>query len=105
MTEQLRRIGYIRTSVTSPHPNTQADALAQAGCTELHEADGNADQRQALKDILDLLGDGDTLVVYRTGRLGRDEHTVANFKQQLKAAGIELAVSDSQQTEGRNHDA
>jgi DNA invertase Pin-like site-specific DNA recombinase len=101
MSGQLRRIGYIRTSPTDHHPNVQADVLTQAGCTELHQA-GVLSQQEALKELLDLLGDGDTLIVYRMDRLSRDEHTVVNFQQQLKAAGVELIVTSEQDANGEN---
>lgn len=39
MSEQLRRIGYIRISPTDRHLNVLAD------CTELRTADGNVDLR------------------------------------------------------------
>ncbi len=103
MSEELRRIGYIRTAPTDHHPNVQADALKEAGCTELHEADSTVDPRQALKELLDLLGDGDTLVVYRMDRLGRDEHSVENFQEQLEAMGVKLITAEDQETMGGNN--
>jgi DNA invertase Pin-like site-specific DNA recombinase len=102
MSEHLRCIGYIRTSPTDHHPNVQADALKEAGCAELHEASGDIDPREALKELLDLLGDGDTLIVYRMDRLGRDEHNVENFQRQLEAMGVTLIVSDDQEMTGGN---
>ena len=79
MSETLRRIGYIRTSPTNHHPNVQADALKEADCTKPHESNGQINQCQALKELLDLLSDGETLIVYRMDRLGRDEHSNENF--------------------------
>lgn len=104
MSDKLRRIGYIRTSPTDHHPNVQADALKQAGYTELFDASNVVDSRQVLKEILDLLGDGDTLIVYRIDRLGRDEHSVVNFQQQLEAIGVTLVVTDDQETAGGSHE-
>ncbi len=103
MSEQPRRIGYLRTSPTDHHPNVQADALKQAECTELHKAN-SIDPCKALKEILPRLGDGDTLIVYRMDRLGRDEHSVVNFQQQLEAMGVELVVTNEQETNGENHE-
>lgn len=94
MTDQVRRIGYISTSPTDQQPNVQNDALKEAELTELHEANGQVDQRQALKEILDLLGDGDALIVYRMDRVARDEHSDENFKQQLGTLGVKLVTSD-----------
>ena len=105
MSKQLRRIGYIRTSLTSPHPNVQTGALKQAACTELHEADGQVNPREALKELLHLLGDGDSLLVYRLDRLSRDEHTLVHFQEQLQAMGVSLiATSDVLETAGGSHE-
>ena len=103
MTEQPHCIGYIRTSPTDSHPNVQADALKQAGYTELHEANSLVDPREAFKELLDLLGSGDTLAVYRLNRLGREEHSVTNFQQMLQALGVTLVVISNQETAGGNH--
>ncbi len=105
MSDKLRRIGYIRTSLTGPHPNLQADALEQAACTELHEVDGQVNPREALKELLNLLGDGDSLLVHRLDRLGRDEHTIVNFQQQLQARDVTLVViAVSAVTTGGSHE-
>lgn len=104
MGEQLHRIGYIRTSPTDRYPNVQVDALKGSGATELHEENGQIDQRHALKKTLDLLGNGDTLIVYRMDRLGRDEHGIVNFQQQLDSMGVTLIVTDGQETAGGSHE-
>jgi DNA invertase Pin-like site-specific DNA recombinase len=106
MSKQLRRIGYIRTSLTDHYPLVLADALEQAAYTELHEGDCQIDPRAALKELLNLLGDGDSLLVYCFDRLGRDEHTVVNFQQQLQAMGVTLVVtSDVAEMTGGGHEA
>lgn len=102
MSEQLRRIGYIRTSSTDQRPNVQNDALKAADYTELHEADNIIDPRQALKELLDLLGDGDALIVYRMDRTERDEHSADGFKQQLAAMGVNLVTTN--ETNGENNE-
>ena len=97
MSEQLRRIGYICISPTDHHPNVQTDALQEAVCTELREAPGHIDPREALKELLDLLGDGDTLIVYR---LARDEHSVVNLQQQFEAMGVTLVMTNESEKNG-----
>ncbi|HEU5379286.1 MAG TPA: recombinase family protein [Ktedonobacteraceae bacterium] len=104
MSEQLRRIGYIRTSPTDPHPNVQADVLKQAECTKLHKANRQIDKCQALRKILDRLGGGDALIVYRMDRLGRNEHHIENFQRQLEAMGVELVVANEQEMYGENYE-
>ncbi len=93
MNEQSCYIGYIRTSSTDYYPNVQADALKRAGCTEPHEGDSQIAQRQALQEVLALLGNSGTLVIYRMDRLSRDGHSVKNFQQQFKATGVELVFT------------
>lgn len=103
MSGHLRSISYIRTSPTEYHPNIQANALKQVGCTEQPEAESLADPRSALKEILNLLGDGDTLIVYRLDRLGCDEQSVLNLQQQFEAMGVALATIDEHETTGGEH--
>jgi DNA invertase Pin-like site-specific DNA recombinase len=58
----------------------------------------------ARKQLLDLLNNGDELIVYRLDRLSRDEHTLVNLQQQLQAMGVTLVVtSDGQETTGDDH--
>lgn len=95
-----RRIGYIRLAPTDHYPNVQADALQEAGSTELHEAKG----QEGRKEPLDLLCNGDTLIVYRLDRLARDEQSVVNFQRQLEAMGVTLVVT-SDHERGSNDNA
>jgi len=105
MSEQLRRIGYFRTSLTDRYPLVLADALKQAACTERHEGDGQVNPREALKGLLNLLDDGDVLLVYRLDRLGCNEHTVVNFQEQLQAVGVTLvATTDVFETTGGGYE-
>jgi len=58
----------------------------------------------ARKQLLDLLNNGDELIVYRLDRLSRDGHTLVNLQQQLQAMGVTLVVtSDGQETTGDDH--
>lgn len=57
----------------------------------------------ARKQLLDLLNNGDELIVYRLDRLSRDEHTLVNLQQQLQAMGVTLVVVDDQETKGDDH--
>lgn len=105
MSKQLRRIGYIRISPTDQNPDVQAEALKQSGCAELHEGDCQIDPRQALKELLALLNEGDTLIVYRLDRLGRDEHTMVHFQEQLQARNVTLvATAAAAETRGGGHE-
>jgi DNA invertase Pin-like site-specific DNA recombinase len=66
-------IGYARVSTDDQHLDLQRDALAQAGCFKLYEdkESGAKAARPGLTLALEVLRDGDTLVVWRLDRLGR----------------------------------
>ena len=93
MHEQLRHIGYLRISPTDHNPGIQAKALQQAGCTDIYKATEPFATSTARKQLLDLLSNGDELIVYRLDRLSRDEHTLINIQQQLQAMGVTLIVT------------
>ncbi len=68
------RLGYARISTDDQSPDLQLDALAQVGCLKVFvdRASGANDQRPELHRLLDQLRPGDTLVVWRLDRLGRN---------------------------------
>jgi DNA invertase Pin-like site-specific DNA recombinase len=102
MSEQLRRIGYLRIFDRDQNHDVRADAL-QPGCAEIYEATEPFATPTARKQLLDLLNNGDELIVYRLDRLSRDEHTLVNLQQQLQAMGVTLVVVDDQETKGDDH--
>ncbi len=66
-------IGYARVSTDEQNLDLQRDALASCGCERVYEdkAGGARAERPGLNQALDHLRAGDTLVVWRLGRLGR----------------------------------
>src|ERR671914_917920 len=66
-------IGYTRVSTTEQHLHLQQDALEQAGCLKIYTdtMSGAKSERKGLREALDFIRDGDTLVVWRLDRLGR----------------------------------
>ena len=91
-----RRIGYPRISPTDQNPDMQIDALKQAVCTEVYEATEPFATAVARRQLLNLLNNGDELVVYRLDRLARDEHALVNLQQQLPAMAVTLVAIDGQ---------
>jgi len=64
---------YARVSTTDQNLDLQLDALREAGCGKVFEetASGASKARPQLKDALDFLQKGDTLVVWKLDRLAR----------------------------------
>jgi len=95
-------VGYMRVSKAdgSQALDLQSDALAAAGVgpAQLYEdrASGRADDRPGLSSCLKSLRDGDTLVVWKLDRLGRDLHHLVNTVHDLTARGVGLKVLTGQ---------
>ena len=83
-------LGYARVSTTEQKAHLQTDALKKAGCIRVwtDKASGSLDHRPKLEAVLDHLRPGDTLVVWRLDRLGRNlRHLIATVND-LAAAGV-----------------
>lgn len=65
--------GYARVSTGDQTANLQRDALEKAGCDRIltDVASGARTHRPELDHMLDLLREGDTVVVWKLDRLGR----------------------------------
>jgi DNA invertase Pin-like site-specific DNA recombinase len=91
-------IGYMRVSKTdgSQVLDLQRDALVAAGVdiARLYEdhASGRRDDRPGLDACLKSLRDGDTLVVWKLDRLGRNLRHLVNVVHDLTGLGIGLKV-------------
>jgi DNA invertase Pin-like site-specific DNA recombinase len=73
-------LGYARVSTIEQNVHLQTDALEAAGCIRVwtDKASGTLEQRPQLERVLDHLRPGDTLVVWRLDRLGRNlRHLIA----------------------------
>ena len=95
-------IGYMRVSKAdgSQVLDLQRDALVAAGVTERHlysdTASGKKDDRPGLAACLQSLREGDTLVVWKLDRLGRNLRHLVNTVHELTAAGVGLRVLSGQ---------
>ncbi|MFC1715566.1 recombinase family protein [Candidatus Poribacteria bacterium] len=77
-------IGYARVSTHDQNLDLQKDALEKAGCERLYveQASGSSSSRPELEQALEVLREGDTLVVWRLDRLGRSlKHLIELFAQ------------------------
>lgn len=91
-------IGYMRVSKAdgSQSTNLQRDALVLAGVGLKHVYDdqtsGKREDRPSLAACLKALRQGDTLVVWKLHRLGRDLRHLINTVHDLTACGVGLRV-------------
>lgn len=88
-------IGYGRVSTTDQDTEIQEKALAAAGCTviRLEKKSGTSTNgREALRNVLDFLRAGDTLVVTRLDRLARSLEDLLGIVRQIHERGASLKV-------------
>ena len=91
-------IGYIRTSKAdgSQLIDLQYDALVAAGVKPKQiyqdKASGRSDERLGLASCLKALRCGDTLIVWKLDRLGRDLRHLVNTVHDLTSAGVGFRV-------------
>ena len=83
-------IGYARVSTLDQHLDLQIDALTQAGCHRLFDdkISGSRAERPGLAKALDMLREGDTLVVWKLDRLGRSVKHLVDLVGQLHQQGV-----------------
>lgn len=91
-------IGYVRVSKADGSQGTdpQRDALISAGVdpTQIYEdqASGKKEDRPGLESCIKALREGDTLVIWKLDRLGRDLRHLVNTVHDLTERGIGLKV-------------
>ncbi len=87
-------IGYARVSTLDQNPEMQIDALKEVGCEKIfiEKSSGAKDDRPQLKETLDYIRSGDTLVVWKLSRLARSITQVINTVKDLEARNIGLKV-------------
>lgn len=84
------RIGYARVSTEDQTLDLQRDALKRAKCGEIYEerATGKNAARPQLEGCLKGLREGDTLIVWRLDRLGRNLADLVGAVAELERRGI-----------------
>lgn len=84
------RIGYARVSTQDQQVSLQRDELVRAGCTTIYadKASGSRADRPELQQCLKALRPGDTLVVWRLDRLGRNLTDLIAIVTDLEQRGI-----------------
>lgn len=85
-----QRIGYARVSTDDQNLDMQRDALKAAGCSVIYEetASGKGSTRPELEQCRKALRQGDTLIVWRLDRLGRNLSDLVQLVTELEQKGI-----------------
>ena len=85
-------IGYARVSTQDQNLELQIDALTKAGCHRLFDdkMSGSRAERPGLAKALDMLREGDTLVVWKLDRLGRSVKNLVDLVGQLHKQGVQF---------------
>ena len=85
-------IGYARVSTREQNLDLQIDALTKHGCKKLNKeiVSGAKSKRPVLDNLLNDLRSGDTLVVWKLDRLGRDLKNLITIVQDLLERKIGL---------------
>ena len=86
------RIGYARVSTDDQTLDLQKDALKHSKCRQVYEeqASGKNTGRPQLEGCLKSLREGDTLVVWRLDRLGRNLADLVGLVAQLEERKIDF---------------
>ena len=85
-------IGYARVSTQDQNLDLQTEALTRAGCEKIYEdkISGVRAERPGLTRALEMLREGDTLVVWKLDRLGRSVKQLVDMVGELHRQGIQF---------------
>lgn len=92
MSNETSLIGYARVSRADQDPQLQIDALKRAGCakTFVDRMTGSQMDRPQLSAAMEYLRRGDTLVLWKLDRLGRNTRGVLALVEDLTSRGVGL---------------
>lgn len=89
----MTTFGYIRTSTRDQNADLQRNALAAAGVTKVYADEGVSGtqaSRPEFDKLLDRLEEGDTLVVWKFDRIGRNTRNVLEVVDRVTASGAQF---------------
>lgn len=92
------KIGYARVSTKDQNIHLQIDALEKAGCQKIFEdiISGEKKDRPKLEKMLEILREGDTVVIYKLDRLGRSIKHLLELMELFRTRKVELiSLSDN----------
>ena len=91
-------IGYARVSTQDQNLELQREALLKAGCKKIFsdKISGSRAERPGLGKAMELLRDGDSLVVWKLDRLGRSVKNLVDLVGVLAREGVHFkSLTDS----------
>ena len=91
-------IGYARVSTQDQNLDLQIEALTKADCKKIFDdkISGSRAERPGLANVLEMLREGDTLVVWRLDRLGRSVKNLVDLVGELHKRGVQFkSLTDS----------
>lgn len=91
-------VGYARVSTQDQNLDLQRTALTDCGCGKIYEdrMSGTRSERPGLNLTLEVLREGDTLVVWKLDRLGRSVKGLVDFVTELAKRGVNFkSLTDS----------
>jgi DNA invertase Pin-like site-specific DNA recombinase len=85
-------IGYARVSTQDQNLDPQYEALTTAGCERIFDdkLSGSRAERPGLSKALDILLEGDTLVVWKLDRIGRSVKNLVDLTTNLHRQGVQF---------------
>jgi DNA invertase Pin-like site-specific DNA recombinase len=85
-------IGYARVSTQDQNLDLQIDALKKVGCKKIfkEKTTGSRAERPEFSKALEMLREGDTLVVWKLDRLGRSVKNLVDFVGELHNQGLQF---------------
>jgi len=85
-------VGYARVSTQDQSLALQREALTKAGCKKVFDdkISGSRAERPGLTKALEILREGDTLVVWKLDRLGRSVKNLVDLVGELHKQGIQF---------------
>ena len=85
-------IGYARVSTQDQNLDLQTEALTTVGCKKIYndKISGSRAERPGLTKALEMLREGDTLVVWKLDRLGRSVKNLVDLVGELHQQGIQF---------------
>ena len=85
-------IGYARVSTQDQNISLQVEALTNAGCERVFDdkLSGSRADRPGLAKALDMVREGDTLIVWKLDRLGRSVKNLVDLTVKLHEQGVQF---------------